>query len=172
MRHLITILLILACNIRVLSAHNIPDFHEKNTTESKACFSAYVDTSDETLADILMEKTKEIIGRIGCGHKDADYLLIPSIHVDETERSSGMIRNVTLIKGSLSLMAVSRKNPATILHSTNIPLEAIVTGNPSDPAIELAKQIKVNDAVYVRFVRVARRKISEELSESPSINRP
>lgn len=158
-------MLILACDIVSLSAPNMPDINEKTATEAEACFCAYVDSSDETLADILIKKTKGIIGRIGCGHNDAEYLLVPSIQVDETECSSGMIRNVTLIKGSLSLMAVSRKNPDIIFHSANIPLEATVSGNPSDPAIELAKQIKVNDAVYVRFIRVARQKISEASSK-------
>ena len=165
MRNLITIILIVASNILPLSATNLHETDQKTTDEAEACFIAYVDMTDETLADILIEKTKGIIGRIGCGHQDAEYLLVPSIHVDETERSSGMIRNITLIKGSLSLMAVSRKNPDIILHSANIPLKATVTDNSSDPAIELAKQINVNDAVYVRLIRVARKKISEASSK-------
>lgn len=172
MRHLITVILILAYGISTPYAQNLPDINKKQSPEPEIFFSAYVNNEDEVLADILMEKVKGIIGRTGCGKENAEYMIVPSIQVDETERSSGMIRNVTLIKGSLSLMAVSRANKDAVWHSVTIPLEATVTGDVSDPALKLAHQIKINDAVYVRFVRVARRKISEFLSNNQTDTYP
>ena len=171
MRHLI-IILILASGIGVTYAQNLPDINRQPSPETAIFFSAYVNNEDEMLADILMEKAKGIIGRIGCGKENAEYMIVPSIQVDETERSSGMIRNVTLIKGSLSLMAVSHENKDAVWHSVIIPLEATVTGEVSNPALTLAHQIKINDAAYVRFVRVARRKISEYLSNNQTDSYP
>ncbi len=124
-------------------------------------FLAYSDTTNVELGNLLKKKTESIIGRIGCGGEDAAYLIIPSIEVDSEERSSGMIRNVSLIKGTLTLKAVSRENQDIIWHSTTVPLEAVVTGTTTEAAMVLANQIKVTDAVYVRFVRVATRKINE-----------
>lgn len=172
MRHLIIIILMLAYGMSMTYAQSIPGINKKPPSETEIFFNAYVSNEDEVLADILMEKAKGIIGRTGCGKENAEYMIVPSIQVDETERSSGMIRNVTLIKGSLSLMAVSRANKDAVWHSVTIPLEATVTGEVSDPALKLAHQIKINDAVYVRFVRVARRKISEFFSNNQTDTYP
>lgn len=163
MRDLIVFLIFmfLTASMESLSARNTPLGTDQTGLPGNPRFEASVDNADKALAGILNAKIKGIIGRTGCGGDDAEYLIVPSIEVDGTERSSGLVRNVTLVKGALTLMAVSRDNTEAIWHSARIPLEATTTGESQPPAILLAERINVNDAVYVRFVRVARRKISE-----------
>lgn len=162
------ILTIVVCLFGTLTSFAQMDTSEKNLNINKknVYFIAHADTTDIDLGELLKKKTESIIGRTGCGGEDSEYLIVPSIEVGTLEKSSGMIRNVTIVKGTLTLKAVSKKNQDIIWHSATIPLEATITGESADPAIALANQIKVTDAVYVRFVRVASRKISESLSKN------
>lgn len=135
--------------------------------QPEACFNAGTPRGDKSVAEILLNKTRGIIGRIGCGADDAAYLIVPSLVVEEVNRTSGMVRNVTLAKGTLTLEAVSAKNPDMVWHSITIPLTATMTGKNENAAEALAKQIKISDSAYVRFVRVARKKIAEANTTKP-----
>lgn len=124
------------------------------------CFGLEVQVKDPAVAEVLRQKMRSVIGRIGCGCENAEYLIVPSLEVNDVRRTSGMVRNTTVAKGILTLEAVSAKNKEIIWHSATIPLKAIVDDG-GDPAESLAKQIKPTDSAYVRFVRLARQKIAE-----------
>lgn len=116
---------------------------------------------ESVVEELLREKVSRIIGRIGCGSENARFMIVPSLDVNSVATSSGLVRNVILAEGDLTLKAVSIDDPDMVWHSVSIPLEAVLTGGEADPAMELAKRINVSDAVYVRFVRIARKKIAE-----------
>lgn len=126
----------------------------------EACFKV-APIGESAPEELLREKVSRIIGRIGCGAENARFMIVPSLDVNRVSTSSGLVRNVKLAEGELTLKAVSVDDPDMVWHSVSIPLEAVLTGGNEDPAIELAKRINVSDAVYVRFVRVARKKIAE-----------
>ncbi len=129
--------------------------------QTEAVFRVGVPKGDASVEEILRQKTRSIIGRIGCGGETAIYEIVPTIEVDETKSTSGTIRKVTVVKGTLTLEAVSAGNPDMVWHSASIPLKATVTGSDANPAEALANQIQVSDSRFVRFVRVARKKIAE-----------
>ncbi len=142
---------------------SIPDSVESASGRYEVCFKA-APLGESVLAELLREKVKRIIGRIGCGSEDAQYMIVPSLDVDRVVNSSGLVRNVTLVEGELTLKAVSICDPDVVWHSISIPLEAVLTGSNEDPAEALAKQIQVSDSRFVRFVRVARKKIADGVS--------
>ncbi len=127
----------------------------------EASFSVGEPKGCAAVAETLRQKTRSIIGRIGCGAEDAAYVIVPSLVVDETKSTVGTLRNVTVAKGTLTLEAVSAGNPDMVWHSITIPLKASITGPDANPEEALAKQIQVSDSRFVRFVRVARKKIAE-----------
>ncbi|MDE6547926.1 MAG: hypothetical protein K2L22_02915 [Muribaculaceae bacterium] len=137
-----------------------PEAVEVASSGKEACFKV-APIGESALEGLLSEKVSRIIGRIGCGAENARFMIVPSLDVNRVSTSSGLVRNVILAEGELTLKAVSIDDPDMIWHSVSIPLEAVLTGSNADPATELAKQINVSDAVYVRFVRVARKKIAE-----------
>lgn len=116
---------------------------------------------ESPLAELLREKVSRIIGRIGCGADNARFMIVPSLDVNRVTTSSGLVRNVVLAEGELTLKAVSIDNPDIVWHSVSVPLEAVLTSSDADTAMELARKINVSDAVYVRFVRIARKKIAD-----------
>lgn len=126
----------------------------------EACFKA-APIGESALEELLKEKVGRIIGRIGCGAENARFMIVPSLDVNRVATSSGLVRNVILAEGELTLKAVSIDDPDMVWHSVSIPLEATLTGGNANPAMELARRINVSDAVYVRFVRIARKKIAE-----------
>ena len=74
--------------------------------------------------------------------------------------SDGLVRNVSTIKAELVLSAVNLRDGATY-YTVTTPLSS--TGNGSDESVQqsLVNAIKVNDAAYVRFVRNARKAITD-----------
>lgn len=132
-----------------------------STAQTEACFKVGEPKGCESVAETLRQKTRSIIGRIGCGAEGASYMIVPSLDVDELKSTSGTLRKFTVAKGTLTLEAVSVDNPDMVWHSVTIPLKASITGPDADPAEALAKQIQVSDSRFVRFVRVARKKIAE-----------
>lgn len=140
-----------------------------SSPQIESYFNAGVPKGNTDLAEILSEKTRSIIGRIGCGAENAAYLIIPSLEVDDIKTTSGTLRKVSVAKGSLTLEAVSADNPEMVWHSITIPLKATITGSESEPAEALAKQIQVSDSRFVRFIRVARKKIAEAAAK-PLLN--
>lgn len=138
---------------------NSPDAACEDTGQG-ICFGLEVQVKDPVVAEVLRQKMLSVIGRIGCGCENADYLILPTLEVGDVRHTSGMVRNTTVAKGILTLEVVSADNKEIMWHSATIPLKAIVDDGVN-PAESLAKQIKPTDSAYVRFVRLARQKIAE-----------
>lgn len=161
------ILFFFACFIFSLSMYAYAPVDSVVTSpQTEAYFRAGVPKGNKDLAEILSQKARSIIGRIGCGSEDAEYLIVPSIEVDDVRTTSGTLRKMSVVTGSLTLEAVSADNPELIWHSVTIPLKATVSGSESEAAEALAKQIQVSDSRFVRFIRVARKKIAEVPTKS------
>ena len=145
-----------------IDASMMPD-NQAEAPETEICFSAKEAEGTETVAKVLNQKIHTIIGRIGCGCEDAQYLIVPVLEVTDVKHTSGTLRSVTSARGELILEAVSASDPEMVWHSVTIPLKCIVERG-EDPAEALAKQIKVTDSAFVRFIRIAKQKIAGKIS--------
>lgn len=110
--------------------------------------------------EILENKTTQILGRCGAGAsgKQDPFVVEPVLSMNDAKSSEGLVRNVTSISGELSLSARHRYTDA-VFYTTTVPLTAVAKGNNTDQMQLLAKSIKPSDAVFVRFVRNARKKV-------------
>lgn len=80
-------------------------------------------------------------------------------------KTSGMVRDITSASGELSLIAFNKVDNAKY-YSVTVPLNAAIKGGGEGAAVlALANSIKPTDAVFTRFVRVAREKVEEYYSE-------
>lgn len=152
---------ILACFVFAFMLKAAPEESLPSASQRETCFSVGEPKGSAAVAEILRQKTRSIIGRIGCGADGAEYVIVPSLDIDESKSTAGTLRKITVVKGTLTLEAVSAENLDMVWHSVTIPLKASVADPDADPSEALAKQIQVSDSRFVRFVRVARKKISE-----------
>lgn len=131
----------------------------------------------EEVAGVIFRKTEQILTRNSAAAADQDsiYAVRAQLSVTGEAQSSGLVRNVTSISGELILTAVNTED-GTKYHTVTVPLHAVLKGTAADDAVmALAKTIKPSDAVYTRFVRVARERIAsmnqkheEEKTGSPA----
>lgn len=134
---------------------------KKSLDVKDICFMPGIAKCDASVSDILLQKTRGIIGRTGCGAEDASYLIVPSLVVEDVRHTSGTTRNMSVAKGKLILEAVSADNPEVVWHSASVTLKVVLSGNDTNPEEALAKKINIEDKAFTRFVRIAREKISE-----------
>lgn len=107
---------------------------------------------------LLENKVVQILGRCGAGasgNRDV-FVVEPVVNVLSENATEGLVRNVTAIEGELSLTARHRYTDA-VFYNTTVPLNAATKSGDEDAAGLLVKSIKPTDAVYVRFVRNARK---------------
>lgn len=145
------------------ASDNSPETSGEDTGQG-ICFGLEVQDNDPAVAEVLSRKLRSVIGRIGCGCENADYLILPALEVSDVRHTSGMVRNASVAKGSLTLEAVNTHNKERIWHSATIPLKAMVDEGET-PAEALAKKINTSDAAFVRFVRLAKQKIAASESK-------
>lgn len=122
---------------------------------------------------LLETKMNQVLGRCNAGAADMNnpFTIVPAIIINDVTSSSGLMQNVTSIKGELVLSAGNKYNDA-VYYSVSIPLTAAETGKVVDPGELLVKTIKPTDAAFVRFFRNARNNIQPLLpitfEDSPS----
>lgn len=121
----------------------------------------------EDAAKIIFRKTEQILTRnsaAAAGAADV-FAVNAKLTVTNKAETSGLIRNVASVSGELTLIALNKIDNAKY-YSATVPLQAAVkSGGESAAIVALANSIKPTDAVFTRFVRVAREKVEEYYSD-------
>ncbi|MDR1003563.1 MAG: hypothetical protein LBL97_00925 [Prevotellaceae bacterium] len=110
---------------------------------------------------MLQTKLEQIVTRNSAGASSAynPFVIESTLTVTDKQKSTGLTRNVTLVKGELTLI-VRNYLDNSMYYSTVVAL----TGNAlegEDPYRSMVVGIKATDPVYTRFIRTARQKIEE-----------
>lgn len=114
----------------------------------------------EAVANLLESKLSQILNRCSAatGGDFGVFVVEPTLALNSEESTSGLVQNVTVIAGELTLTAKNDFDNASY-YSVTVPLKVTAKSSGEDPLLQLAKSIKVTEPVYVRFVRTARANI-------------
>ena len=118
-------------------------------------------------AKVIFRKTEQILTRNSAGAAGAAdvFAVEAKLTVTDKAQSSGLVRQINSVSGELQLVALNKVDNAKY-YSVTVPLEAVVKdGGESAAVLALANSIKPTDAVFTRFVRVARDKVEEYYSD-------
>ena len=121
----------------------------------------------EEAAKVVFRKTEQILTRNSAAAAGAADVFAVQAKLTVTEKmaSSGLVRQINAVSGELQLVALNKVDNAKY-YSVTVPLEGVSKGGGEAAAVlALANAIKPTDAVYTRFVRVAREKIEEYYSD-------
>jgi hypothetical protein len=112
-------------------------------------------------AELLAKKTEQIITRNSAGAASVHnvFVIQPSIQIIDEQSSAGIVRNVKMVKGELTLTA-KNKVDGSLYHTIIVSLTATVPEN-EDVYRKMISSIKPTDPVYTRFIRIARQKIAD-----------
>lgn len=124
------------------------------------------DVSEEA-AKVLYRKAEQILTRNSAGAAGAVdvFAVRAKLTVTDQAKSSGLVREISSVSGEWTLTAVNKVDNSKY-YSVTVPLEAVMKGTQNGgPSLALANAIKPTDAVYTRFIRVAREKIDEFYSD-------
>lgn len=88
--------------------------------------------------------------------------------ITESSESEGFVREVATVGVDMTLSAVNIVDHE-IYYTTTIPLSGSASGGTDAALKKLANSLKVNDPVYVRFIRNARNRIADYYAENCAI---
>lgn len=111
--------------------------------------------------EMLQNKLKQIITRNSAGAAN-DYnvfVIEPLIMVVDKQSTSGLMRNTTLVKGELTLVA-KNKVDGSMYHSAVVAVSG-QAAEGADPYKAMIMGIRATDPIYTRFIRIARQKIQD-----------
>lgn len=120
-------------------------------------------------AAVMEHRVKQALGR-SYALSDNPYEVFsirPTLVIDDVMETEGLVREVAVITGDLTLEAVNDID-GTTYHTAVIPLKASATGGKGKALDKLASGLKPTDPVFVRFVRQAREKIDDYYSSNCS----
>lgn len=115
----------------------------------------------EASQEMLQNKLKQIITRNSAGAAN-DYnvfVIEPVITVLDKQSTSGLMRNTTLVKGELTLVA-KNKIDGSMYHSAVVSVSG-QAAEGADPYKAMISALRTTDPVYTRFIRIARQKIQD-----------
>ncbi len=120
------------------------------------------DNLSEDVIDALDLRLKQIFSRNSASATNAYnvFLIEPYFELSETLTSDGLIQEVSLIKGELTLMAKNKIDNA-IYYTLTIPVSGNSVGNQNDAMKNLIRNIKITDPKFTRYIRTARKKITD-----------
>lgn len=129
---------------------------------------APVATEGETTREVarkIYEKTEQILTRNSAAAGSEDVFTVKAyISPGNRSESSGLVREITSISGEFTLVAMNKIDGAKY-YSVTVPVKAALKSDSQDAMVALANSIRPTDAVYTRFVRVAREKVSQYYEE-------
>lgn len=119
-------------------------------------------------AEALKSKVERILARNNAGTtSDSNvYVIQPELILGETKRTEGLVRNVTLVTGELSLTARNRQD-GSIYATVTMEVQGDTNQSEEQAIADLISQIKVTDRAFVRFIRTARKRIAEAKAKVP-----
>ncbi len=115
-------------------------------------------------------KLHQALNRTGALTEAADgiFAVRPTLAIGEEASAEGMMRDLTRVRGDLTLEAFNSID-GTVFYSVTVPVSATATGSKADALKKMATGIKSTDPVYVRFVRNARKKIVEYYADNCAV---
>lgn len=111
--------------------------------------------------EMLQNKLKQIITRNSAGAAN-DYnvfVIEPVVEIVDKQSTTGLMRNATLIKGELTLVA-KNKIDGSLYHSAVVSISGQATEG-ADPYRAMFTNLRSTDPVFTRFIRIARQKIQD-----------
>jgi len=129
-------------------------------------------TSDisEEAANVLRSKLSQILNRhsAAAGGDYGVFKVVPTLDVGDTKSTSGLVKNVIQVEGNVVLTAENEWDNSQY-YTVSVPLTAAVSGSLEDPALLLARSIKITDPVYMRFIKKARENIARALEQDCTV---
>ena len=131
--------------------------------------SAQKDIS-ENVVNALDLKLKQIMNRNSAAAADAYnvFAIDPSIELTDIVSTEGMVQNVSVAKGNLTLIAKNKIDGA-MYYTMTIPVKGDAFGNNEKALLKLISNIKVTDPAFTRFIRISRQKIEEYYDANCSV---
>lgn len=116
----------------------------------------------EAVANALDLKLKQIMNRNSAASADmySVFAIEPAIELTDVLSTEGLVQNVSVAQGNLTLVAKNAVD-GLMYYSVTIPVKGDAVGNGEKAMLKMISNIKVTDAVYTRFIRIARQKIDE-----------
>ena len=131
--------------------------------------SAQKDIS-EKVVNALDLKLKQIMNRNSAAAADAYnvFAIDPSIELTDIISTEGMVQNVSVAKGNLTLIAKNRIDGA-MYYTMTIPVKGDAFGDKEKALLKMISNIKVTDPAFTRFIRLSRQKIEEYYDANCSV---
>ena len=116
----------------------------------------------EAVANALDLKLKQIMNRNSAASADmySVFAIEPAIELTDVLSTEGLVQNVSVAQGNLTLVAKNAVD-GLMYYSVTIPVKGDAVGNGEKAMLKMISNIKVTDAVYTRFIRIARQKIDK-----------
>ncbi len=127
-------------------------------------------TMSEEVANALNTRVRQILNRNSAAAADMynPFMVEPILSIVDISSTQGLIQNVTLAKGELTLIALNAYDGAEY-YSKTINISAEVTSGDREKAmLALVNGIKLTDSQWTRFIRVSREKIAQYFTENCS----
>lgn len=133
-------------------------------------FSAVYPDDDRLNNDVkegLKQKVEQIIGRNNAGATSVynAFIIQPGLDVQDSKSTEGLVRNVTLVTGELTLTAKNLYDES-VYGTLVVNLEGDATGNREAALKALLKNIKITNPAFTRFIRTTREKIMDHYMEN------
>jgi hypothetical protein len=133
-------------------------------------FTAIYPDNDKLSNDVkegLKQKVEQIIGRNNAGATSVynAFIIQPGLDVQETKSTEGLVRNVTLVTGELTL-TVKNLYDESVYGTLVVNLEGDATGSQEAALKALLKNIKITNPAFTRFIRTTREKIMDHYMEN------
>ena len=131
--------------------------------------SAQKDIS-ENVVNALDLKLKQIMNRNSAAAADAYnvFAIDPSIELTDIVSTEGMVQNVSVAKGNLTLIAKNKIDGA-MYYTMTIPVKGDAFGNDEKALLKMISNIKVTDPAFTRFIRISRQNIEEYYDANCSV---
>lgn len=131
--------------------------------------SAQKDIS-EKVVNALDLKLKQIMNRNSAAAADAYnvFAIDPSIELTDIVSTEGMVQNVSVAKGNLTLIAKNKIDGA-MYYTMTIPVKGDAFGDKEKALLKMISNIKVTDPAFTRFIRLSRQKIEEYYDANCSV---
>lgn len=121
----------------------------------------------QDVKEALDLKLKQVLNRnsAAAANQYNVFTIKPTISLEEVLQSEGLVRNVSLAKGELVLIAANSVD-GTEYYSVTIPVQGDVTGGKDKALKALVNNIKVTNPAFTRFIRTSRQKIQDYYAQN------
>lgn len=119
------------------------------------------------VADALKLKVEQILSRNGAGATSLynAFVIEPQLNLEEEMQTEGLVRNVSLIKAELTLLAKNVLD-GSMYGSIVVPVSGSGKGTKDETMKSLISNIKPTDPQFSRFIRNARQKIVDHYTQN------